>query len=205
VSSDRRRSRGSVALSRVGKSAAQVAKELGCSRPLVTYWLQGEREPSVRFREMMAERYGLAVGLWDEPLLLGATEAMSGPPKTRPAVIGALQRPISAPPVDGVAAIVAGGPFAMARELTLMAESQIRSLREDDDSTPLERAKVMASLATTIRTLAGITGDYDLSKRLTKLPLWRRLETELGAVLRKWPDAAQAVAELFERLDADSG
>ncbi|NUP05531.1 MAG: helix-turn-helix transcriptional regulator [Polyangiaceae bacterium] len=191
------RSGGATALLRTGKTLVEIATEVGVSKSLVHYWVTGDKNPGKDKRERLLELYGIPVTDWDVDA--------STPPKTPPRAIPAAPPPIR---VESVAESV-GGAFAMARELQQSAEGLLRTLREQGETdgdghkpTPLERAKVMASLSTTIVALGKMTGDYDISRRLTKLPLWRRLETELAAALRGHPEAARAVAEVFERLDA---
>lgn len=185
------RNAGAVALARTGKTQQQIADELDVSRALVHYWLSGDKKPGKGLRATLRELYGIAEGLWDvEP------EATPAPAPT--------VAPVAPRALAGVAEAV-GGSLGMARELQGMAETQLRDLREDVEATALERARVMASLATTIRTLAQVTGDFEISRRLTKLPLWRRLENELEGALRGHPDAARAVADVFDRLEALEG
>jgi hypothetical protein len=94
--------------------------------------------------------------------------------------------------------------FARKLHIERMAHGLMQNLHDDPDATPLEKAKVMASIAATLNVLAKLTGQYELGKRVLRLPLWKRVEQELAVALRLHPAAAEAIAQRFAALDRDS-
>lgn len=57
--------RGAVALSRLDKTQAEIAAELGTQQSVVCRWLSGERKPLATFRVRLRELYQIDFESWD--------------------------------------------------------------------------------------------------------------------------------------------
>lgn len=44
---------------------ARLARELGCSPSMVSYWSRGVRRPTTRYRAVLSDRYGIDWRAWD--------------------------------------------------------------------------------------------------------------------------------------------
>lgn len=71
----------------------------------------------------------------------------------------------------------------------------------DGNATDMERAKVMSSLVRTLKTVAELTGQLDVGKKLLKLPQWKRLDGVVFGVLRAFPEAAEALQKALLALE----
>jgi len=184
------RSAGALALARTGKTQAQVAVEVGVSGVTAHHWSTGEKKPGPANRTRLRELYGIAEDSWDvQPVRASKPRVISAP--------------------TGGDAVAAGGVFAMAREVEQMIQQQMAEARQElakpraeREGTPLELAKLTTSLVPALSHLAKLTGQYDLGRRMLQLPIWRRIEAEIGSALKEHPEAAAAVAERFRALEA---
>lgn len=184
------RNAGGVALARLGKTSAEIGAEVGRSKMAVGRWISGERRPSPPDRERMHAIYKIETSLWDE-------KPAKRPPKPAPAAPS-----VVAETLDDVG--VVGGAIASARALQEELNLEIASLqvdREAGSATPAERTRRMRELGALTMQLAEITGQLDLGRVILKLPMWKRLETEMLEALKPFPDAAKAVAERLEAFD----
>jgi transcriptional regulator with XRE-family HTH domain len=182
------RSRGAVLLARVGQTQEEVAARLKVSRVAVSHWLNGTTKPTRRKREIFLAQYGIPLTSWDEP---PSTVESTVP---RP-------RPVAEP--DATMAPIPEGVIAKARALEQMAHELMQGLRDDPSATPLEKAKVMNSVASTLALLARLTGQFDLGTRLLRLPMWKRIERALEDGLRGYPDAARSVELQLRALEEE--
>ena len=84
-----------------------------------------------------------------------------------------------------------------------MVDELLDKLNNDAKTTPLEKAKVMASTAGTITLLGKLTGESrEISEaRIIRLPAFRRVVDRMKEALRPWPEAARAVGEALKELD----
>ena len=105
--------------------------------------------------------------------------------------------------VDGSPADPVDGALGKAAALDRMASALMRELEEDDDSTPLEKARVMGQIAQVLGVIGRLTGDFDLGKRVLKLPMWVRIEGAIRKALVPYPDAARAVGDALMQLHED--
>ncbi len=173
------RSRGGYLLARLGKEQTRIGIEVGVSKVSVHQWINGQKSPGADKRETMRELYDIAPEAWDE-----AHVAPTRAESTRPA------------------AKDLGSAFTMARALQRQAQQQLDDLEDSEAKwTPAEKAQVTQRLASTINVLAKLTGDYELGRRIMKLPQWKALERDLYEVLKRFPDASKAVAERFAELE----
>jgi transcriptional regulator with XRE-family HTH domain len=185
------RSVGAVSLARTCKTQDEIAAALSCSRVAVSQWLSGTTRPGPEKRARLFELYGIPSTDWDVD---AGAERAPAPPMAP-----------SAPPKTSSGAIP-DSVHGKAEMLEGMARSLLESLQEVDDegqptSTPLERAKVMSSVATTLTTIARLTGQFDVGKRLFQLPIWKAAMRTLEEALRPFPEAAAAVETAFLALE----
>lgn len=184
------RNAGGVALARVCKASSEIGEALGRSKVAVGRWISGERRPSPADRERMRELYKIDPSLWDEK------------PSKRAPKVASEPSTIAAETLDDVG--VVGGAIASARALQEELNLEIAALqsdRADKSATPAERTRRMRELGALTMQLAEITGQLDLGRVILKLPMWKRLETEMLEALKPFPDAAKAVAERLEAFD----
>lgn len=188
------RSRGSQALASCGKPQTIVATEMEVSKVTVHHWVSGQKKPSSAKRDAAKKLYGIDPTWWDEkPTKRKAATAPSSP-SPEPSKV-----PASG---DGANAEAAGGAFEMARSLQREAQAQLDELKTvGTEWTAGERVRVMQGLAQTINVLSKLTGDYELGRRLTSLPIWKQIEQAIYSALKQHPDAAKAVANALEAIE----
>lgn len=181
------RSRGSLALARLGMTQDAIATRVKRSRAAVGHWIAGRRKPRKAERAALA-KLGVPDLWWDEDVEV--TPPKEPPPQKAP------ERPESE----------WSGPVAVkALRLERMLGELLDGVADDPETTPLEKAKVMSSAASTLTALGRLTGEMqDMSEqRILRLPAWRRIQTELIEALQPWPDAMLAVGNRLRELSGD--
>ncbi len=168
------RNHGAYLLAKVGKPQTVLSRELGVSAVTMNHYYKSVSKPNADRRKRAFKLYGIPVESWDQPC---------APDAFKPSE-----------PIPGI------GALGMARELEQMARKQIDDLRSDEKATPLERARVMASLAGSLNILAKLTGQYDLNRMLFKLPAWKQVIAAHKEALEDYPEAAEALAERLQRI-----
>ncbi len=185
------RSLGARELQRRGKTQEAIAEKVGVSRVAVSHWLAGTTKPGPAKRAALAAAYGIPPEAWDQKI----------PPKAKAAAAALPSAPIA--PVE-----IPEGVLGKAKMLEQMAHDLMVRLQEEmradkPDSTHLEVAKVMNSVATTLNLLAKLTGQYELGSRLFRLPVWKRIEAAIYAGLSAHPKAAAELAKHLRTLEAE--
>ncbi len=179
------RSVGAFLLVRTGQSQDMIAARLGVTQPAVAQWLSGATRPGKVRRGELLTAFEIPVESWDTP------HAMTSPD------------PSPASTLD--VAAIPDGVIGKAQLLEKMALEQIVELRGDPTATPLEKAKVMASVAQTLGLLAKLTGQFDLGRRYFELPVWKRIRKALDVGLASYPEAAAAVERELLLADEEAG
>ena len=203
------RNDGAIQLARTGKTHAEIAKAIGVSRVAVSHWLAGTRRPLAPGRHRLLEVFDVAIDAWDRitPRVLPFTQSTNGAAHgtvSSPGTTAGTTGTSGTSDVPAVAeAIIPHGVIPKAIELERMAHQLMRKLHDDPIATPLEQAKVMASISTTLTHLAKLTGEYDLGRRLLRLPLWERIRAVLREALNDFPDAAKSVEAGLRRLEEE--
>lgn len=180
------RNRGSILLARTGLSQEAIASGLrgGVSRVSVAHWMAGTTKPNKDRRGELRDLHGIPETAWDELAELARVEAASTPK-------AASRR-------DEIPASV----FGKASMLEEMANDLLAHLRsEDSQSTPLEKARVMASVASTLHLLAKLTGQLELGEKLLQLPQWKAVARAIEEVLRRHPGALEDFEATMRGLD----
>ena len=150
------RSEGAIALRRIGKTHEELARILGVSRVAVGNWAGGVRKPMPEHRQRIFERLGIPIEAWDRPAKIGGspidralaaarhakeTEGVTSP-------VTSVTSPVTS--VTSVTSRIPDGAIPKAVELERMAHGLMSKLLEDQLATPMEQAKVMASVASTL-------------------------------------------------------
>lgn len=168
------RSLGALMLARSGKTDAEIATLCRVSAPAVNYWKAGKKKPSTAKRKILAKHFDILVAAWDQ----APPDAASSPaPETTTEVF------------------VVDAKFA---ELEKLANELLVYVRTAGDATPAEKAKVMNSIANTLRVID--QREQGLEKRILALPKWKRIERTILGALRQHPDALTAVLTALEDL-----
>lgn len=168
------RSRGAVLLALLEVPHGDIATMVGVTRQSVTSWNTGLKKPSKDQRERLAAAFKIPAEAWDE-----------APTEAPPAVT-------SGPPVRGV--------LGTLPEIEKEILSLLESVRNDSEASPIERAKVLASCATSLGILAKFTGEFDYGRHLFRLPIWKLIEKAIRVSLKPYPQAAAALAHELRLL-----
>lgn len=175
------RSEGVFLLMRSGATQEEIAAATGIHRTRIAHYFSGLRKPGDKNKRLFKKHYGVPLESW------GRT------PKGEPA------------PKPSLHTYANGGGSVLARAERLqgMVDSLLAKLDADTKATPLEKAKVMASTASTITLLGKLTGEsQEISEaRIVRLPAFRRIVEKMKEALRPHPDAARAVGEALKELD----
>ena len=164
---------------RVGKSEA-MARHLGT----------GIKTPGPALKEKIRDVYQIAPEWWDEP---PAEEAPKKPKRPKPPPAAAVSL-VSATPsrsasVSGVAKILEA-----LDDLDRMADE----LRDDTYAKPADRIAVVRTKADIGKTLAQLQNEGEVSERaITDSRVWRDLMVRAEEALARYPEAAQALAEVL--------
>jgi transcriptional regulator with XRE-family HTH domain len=186
-----KRSKGAVSLGRVGATQVEIAEVAQRSQTAVSFWLNGVKKPDSAARRRLAERWSIDAAWWDEYPTVPGTVIFA------PSV-----RPVAAP-----AATSAGdAPMSVHEEATRVM-AQLRRLQDevehDEDTYPEKKAKMFASIATSLNVLGRLTGhSLDISEtRIVRTPQFGRVMARIEEALNPWPEAMRAVAEALKELD----
>ncbi len=187
------RSAGAILLVRTSKTQDEIVSAMAdrgvrVSRVAVSQWQNGQTKPVAAKRRLLREIFGIPEKSWDEsPVAKSKGARVAGPKAPAPALHHEVPR----------------GVLAKAAALEDDVHALMAEVRDDEEATPLERAKVLASCATTLNLLARLTGQFDLGARLFTLPIWKRIERALEVGLDGHPKAAASVAREMRRVEEE--
>ena len=157
------RSDGAIALARTSKTHEEIAKLVGVSRVAVSHWVAGTKKPAMERRSKLLALFGIPVDAWERR---DRTRASAFDRALAAAVTANVSAADTNADTSGTSSVTEGptpnGVIAKAVELERMAHELMNKLHDDAVATPLEQAKVMASVASTLTHLAKLTGQYDL-------------------------------------------
>ena len=168
------RSQGSILLARSPLLLKDIAEALGVHERKVKGWSCGDSIPGVRMRDKLALSLKIPADAW----FVDAN--------VTPAVDGG---------ADEGRGLMADVP-AIRREV----QSLMKSVRDDPESPPLERAKVLASCASTISILGKLTGEFDNNRNFLKLPAYKRIKAAMERTLKPWPEALLALGRELREI-----
>lgn len=162
------RSQGALALARLGLSQEVIAEACSVSRVAVAHWQAGRKKPLPPKRSILNQHFGIPEASWDSEI--GSTPEAKPEPKPIP---------------EGVR--------GKALALEAMAHELLAKANADAQTTGIEKARIMASIASTLRLLSRITGE-------SENPFVEQVTELIGTTLAPHPEAAAAVAVALERL-----
>ena len=167
------KSNGSLALSRIGHTQAELSATLGVNRATVGRWLDGTRTPRDDARAVIERKYAIAPPLWDEPMATPATPRAPTPelPTDHRDVIG-------------------GATAQLARLAQQRAETQDPRLLARLEE--IERA--------TRHSLSLYLGEGRIISEavILRSPAWGRVLAKMVATLHNFPEALLAVTQALE-------
>ncbi len=170
------RSRGAVALLRLGKTQPALALALGVSKAIVAMWQSGDRTPSLPNRRAMRDKFGIALEAWDEE--------PSTPLSERPAEPEPVWRDSAA--------------TSRVERLQASVDQELEALRTDADMTPLERTKVRESIARTLNSIRRYKGEEVSEIKVLRHPKWQEIWDILLDVLQDEPEYLKTLLERLE-------
>jgi len=188
--------RGADLLRKSGATADAIGKAAGASETAAIYWRSGKNKPKLDARERLAEAYGVPVEAWDEP------SATASNPVAKHDTATQADEP---PTLELVEADIPEGAAGKARLLDAEVRSLMARMRRDRSALPLEQAKVLSLLASTLEKLARLNGELELTNlRIVHLPFWRRICETAAHTLSPWPQAARAYVEMVRGLEHEA-
>jgi hypothetical protein len=176
---------GEAMLRAIPSSVARIALAVGLRSPqAVQFWRHGVKRPGPPSQQRLAEEYGIPVDAWSRPA--SATFEPAAPPE-----LGEHTAPAN---TNGSAL---AGVHALLRE--------VRATRPAPDgarSMPYFRSiRIEMELVRLIAALEQAAEALD-DRIIRTNPKWARVRDGLAEVLSHYPEAAQRVASMLDRLDA---
>jgi hypothetical protein len=188
---------GEAMLRAVPASIARIARELAVrSRQSVHLWRHGLKLPSQAARARMRDVYSIPVETWDRP---------PDPPGERvPATTASSSTPTPVRAISEIqasAAAVNGASATLADTQALIDE--VRRKRAAPGLSALDYLRVVRMEAQLLRQKAGLElAAEQVDDRIVRNnPRWRQLREALADILSHYPEAAERVAVMLDRLD----
>lgn len=176
------RSEGQRLLQAVDASHADIAVAVGATKQAVSYWRRGSKTPDLAKRMRLHELYGIEASAWERPPASGPASTASSPSLP------------SLPPRSGTETTLQECEAQLAHLHALMSAALV----------PSERVRLADVYGKQLALKARLEREQELveDRLVREHPAWKRIRDSLLAALRPWPDAAKAVAQTLERLDA---
>lgn len=174
------RSEGQRMLLHVSGSLAAIAKAIGVKSPqTVLHWRNGRSIPSPELRAQMQVVLGIPIQAWTK-------------------------RPGGQEAEADAASDVEESPPGTSLEECLELLNTIRKDRHQPNLLPGERSKLIDAEARILKLRSDLEQRAELSedRYVREHPAWLRIRNELSRVLVQYPEAARAVADALERLEA---
>jgi transcriptional regulator with XRE-family HTH domain len=190
------RSKGALLLARTGKTQDDIAKAVTSklprgrrvSRVAVAKWMNGTTKPDDEKRAILETLYGVVTSAWNER-----------PPAARSKPTSAEAR------TSAEVAFVPVGALAKADALELHVHSLMCEVQADERSTPVEKARVYQSCATTLVVIMKLRGEMPMTRlKFLASEEWRRIAEALESSLKPFPKAAASAADAMRLLDEDA-
>jgi transcriptional regulator with XRE-family HTH domain len=187
---------GSLALAALvaARGPAALARVVDCTPGALANWAAGRRSPNAKARAAIAQHFGVEPGTWDRtaPAKDGSARPRR-PRRPRRARQAASAAPLATSPTPTLERL---DPRHEAEQAVRRAKEDLAKLDADLKASPRERASAMSALVLSIKALAGIAGEPELTwPTIMRSPLWAAFEDRLEAALRPYPDAARAVVD----------
>jgi transcriptional regulator with XRE-family HTH domain len=176
---------GEAMLREIPASVAKIATALGLRSPqAVQFWRHGSKLPGPESRERLAATYGIPIDAWSRP----ANDQTSA----EPAELGS-----TAPSAPAVSSSALEGVRALLKE--------VRSRRPAPgaDATSMDYFRSVRLEADLLRQIAQFEQAAEaMDDRIIRTnPRWAKIRDGLADVLAHYPDAAERVAAMLDRLD----
>jgi transcriptional regulator with XRE-family HTH domain len=174
------RSQGAYQLATLGLTKQHIAAKVGVSPSQVTRWCSGETRPDEKQRALLEQHFGIPATSWDV-----AHEPRKPEPDAAPA-----------PKVYGLTEL---GTFLNERLSRRVLEAKTGT-GEFATCTPLECDKHLQVTVKLLRELLETMAEDEQFATLVRMPAWGRYIEMLKRALTPYPDAAEAVARVFEEV-----
>ena len=191
---------GEAMLRAVPASISRIARELALrSRQSVHLWRHGLKLPSQAARARMRDVYSIPVEAWDRP--------SDAPGVTGPATTASSSSDEPPTPVWAISEIQASTAAAIGVSATLAdTQALIDEVRRKRDTTGLsaiDYMRIVRMEAQLLRQKAGLElAAEQVDDRIVRNnPRWRQLRESLAEILSHYPEAAERVAVMLDRLD----
>jgi transcriptional regulator with XRE-family HTH domain len=161
-------------LARLTLPLKDIAEALGVGESIVKRWSCGDSIPGARMRDKLSLSLKIPADAW----FVDANVTMT-------VERGSAEEP---------------GLMADVPAIRKEVQSLMKSVRDDPESPPLERAKVLASCASTIAILGKMTGDFDNNRNFLKLPAYKRIKAAMERTLKPWPEALLALGRELREI-----
>lgn len=182
------RSEGQRMLQAVPDSLSQIAKACGAGKSTVGDWRTGAKEPGQEYRAALERVYGISSLSW--------AQVPGGEQERAPRVPRPPATPADAEESDG-------RPTNLADCLALI--DAMRGAAREPDINPADRIKLVDSLSRLMTLRHRLEKEAELveDRIVRQHPLWARLKAAVLSALVPFPDAARAVADKLEGLEAE--
>lgn len=164
---------------------ASLARKILVTRQTINSLASGRKKPGPERRKKIAKVLGIPAAAWDEDAALEQVlpEQPDAPSSGTSAPTG---------DVEDLAAFVERS-----------ARETLQRVLHDPESTPVERARVLASVAATISNIARMTGQNEPGPKMFKHPIWKRIEEAIEVALEAHPEALKALRDELRRARAE--
>ena len=180
-------------------TACEVARRSGTSDTMVRHLARGRRTPGLALQERIRDAWSVPLEAWSKPASSDALPASGGRRSFR-ATLEAVLPPKASPRAGQAGTALDDLTDTIARLDVALAAVEADKLISTAHVASLFRVKVDA-----LDRLAKLRGEGELSiATIAKSAAWRDFTARLQEILGKHPSAAKDVAELFERLEAQT-
>lgn len=207
------RTEGQRLLREIPDSLRVIAEKLGCSKPLVSQWRSGKKEPGSRFIKALHTEYGIPIDAWTRK----AGSAAETPRSAAETLQSAPAAPIAPEPEPQLEPEPEpelepeeppSAPRRRSKKLPQTLEhinellEKVRSERELPDIDHRTRAKLIDQESKLIAVKARLERDQELleDRVIRKHPTWKKARSALLRVLRPHPQIAEDVIEALEAV-----
>lgn len=175
------RTSGALQFARRVSNQSEFAKKIGVQQGTVSKWANGDMVPTIEFRAIIFRELEIPETDWDVYPELQAKAPANEPIRAR-------RRPVR----------------EIAEDLESFVTSVMRRVQDDRMATPVEQAKVAATLAQSLMLLGRISGETSqmTEAAILKLPTFRRVMKDLLDALTPWPEAMKAIVDKMGEIEA---
>lgn len=195
TSDGRNRTEGQRLLRLLTASGAEIARKVGVSAPLITYWRKGDKLPGPDKRRALEEHWGIPAAAWDQrPQRQEPEEAQDEPERPERSE----PRASSPEPATGQRRRAVGHPsLAQVQSQIALLERRMEDPAISDDAL----ARFVSQHTQLLKLQATLQGDARTDEeRLAQSAAWAAVEAALARGLTGYPEAAESVARELAAL-----